>query len=222
MLNLTPWNLKRSRLAIGAIAITAGTALLATAHVPTPARANGVPQRIQLAYQPGLSNWGPQDARGEAELSFAEMVVHVEASGLPALDGESYALWLANSSTNKAVPVGALALGPDGSAAYDGKLTNLDGYDYDLLMVTVQPGTAAAGAPSAKRSIGGFFTAIKKQDAAAVPSDTQPTTLPNTGDATPPTPVNHRHTIALALFALGGASLYLTMRTLRTKRSAND
>lgn len=198
--------------------------LLGIVAGPLGASANGVPQRIQLAYQPGLSNWGPQDARGDAELSYAEMVVRVTASGLPALTGESYAVWLANSTTNKAVAVGTLASAPDGSAAYDGKLTNLDGYDYDLLMITVQPGDGSSGAPSAKRSIGGFFTAIKQQDSGTtVAADTQPTTLPNTGDTLPAaTAGNHRHTIALALFAVGGASLYLTMRTARTRRTRDD
>ncbi len=215
-----------ARIAMAAPTLTIGVVLLVTAFAPLSASANGVPQRIQLTYQPGLSNWGPQDAHGEAELSYAEMVVHLTASGLPALSGESYSLWLANSTTNKAVPVGTLAGAPDGSVAYDGKLTNLDGYDYDLLMVTVQPGDGSGSAPSAKRSIGGFFTAIQKQDvgSATVQSDTQPSSLPNTGDMLPASSGGNsrRHAIAMVLFAVGGVSLYLTMRTARTRRTRDD
>jgi hypothetical protein len=215
----------RAAAARGAALFVGGALLFAIAAGPLTASANGVPQRIQLAYQPGLSTWGPQDAHGEADLSYAEMVVHVTTSGLPALNGESYGIWLANSTTNKAVPVGSLAAAANGSATYDGKLTNVDGYDYDLMMITVQPADGSSAAPSDKRSIGGFFTAIKKQDtsANAIASDTQPTTLPNTGDTVSATSASsHRHTVAMALFALGGVSLYLTMRTMRSKRTRHD
>src|SRR5690606_4550870 len=63
------------------------------------ARANGVPVLVDLAYI-DLSNWGPQDATGKAELTFAEGIVRIEAQGLPVLDGtdggDVYQAWLVN------------------------------------------------------------------------------------------------------------------------------
>ena len=39
-----------------------------------------------------------------------------------------------------------------------GKIVGIDGYDYDLLQITVEPVPAPDPAPSSKRSNGGYFT----------------------------------------------------------------
>ena len=54
-----------SALVAGAVLLAAALALLAPAG---PAQANGTPIRITLRYVPGLSNFGPQNATGIAEL----------------------------------------------------------------------------------------------------------------------------------------------------------
>ncbi len=182
-----------------------------------PAHANGVPIRIPLTYLSGLSNWGPADASGEAEISFAEAIVKIDAHGLPVLHGETYQVWLVKSGTNKAVAAGTFTAAADGTAAFTGRLTGLDGYDYDLVSITVEPVPDPDPAPSAKRSIGGFFAPIAKQNqqADAITPDTQPATLPNTGDVVPAHGGTSHHTAAALLFGVGGLSLYLTARRRR-------
>jgi hypothetical protein len=187
---------------------------------PHPARANGVPIRVPLSYLAGLSNWGPPEARGEAELSFAEALIRVDVRGLPALKNEQYQLWLGKSGTNKATPAGVFTVAPDGIGGYTGKLTGLDGYEYDLILITVEPSPDTDPAPTAKRSIGGFFTPIKKQESAGgIASDVQPATLPNTGEA-PAANVQPesatRQKLAMLLFGIGGVSMFLAIR--RAKR----
>lgn len=189
--------------------------LLCAAGAARPARANGVPVRIPLTYLSGLSNWGPADAKGGAELSFAEGAVRLEAHGLPQLNGEQYQLWLVKSATNKASSLGAFSVDASGATSYTGKMNNLDGYDYDLLQITVQSLANADPAPSARRSIGGFFTPLKRTDGTGgeIAGDTQPATLPNTGDtlAAHPrsTPKSSHQTLGLILIA-GGALLAIT------------
>lgn len=191
--------------------------LAALVLVPSAVRANGVPIRIPLTYVNGLSNWGPVDARGEAEVALAEAIVKLDARGLPVLTGETYQVWLAKSGTNKAISVGTFNAAPDGTAGFTGKLTGLDGYDYDLVLLTVEPLADPDPAPSAKRSIGGYFSPLKKQDSSApgIAADTQPATLPNTGDTLPAPNSASRHGPAIVLFVFGGLMLYLTARRRR-------
>lgn len=203
--------------------IAAALALCAlVALVPGRARANGVPARIQLSYLANLSNFGPSDATGEAELSYAEGIVRLNARGLQALSNGSYELWLVKSSTNAGIGIGFFTAGGDGSAAYSGKLPQLTSYDYDLVLVTAQPTADATLPPATDRAIGGFFTPIQKPDTnALITSDTQPATLPNTGDAPAAAAAPRtgstaaRHEAAAALFAVGLLALYGTFRLRR-------
>jgi hypothetical protein len=184
---------------------------------PQQAQANGVPIRIPLTYLSGLSNWGPAEARGEVELSFSESVIRLEASGLPALSAEAYQLWLAKSGTNKAVAVGTFdSVG--GVAGYTGKLNGLDGYDYDLVLVSVEGVPDTDPAPSTRRSIGGFFTPIKRQDqAGGISADTQPAALPKTGDPLTAAAGIERHALALTLIAAGAGLMFVTARRARSR-----
>jgi hypothetical protein len=210
---------RRTRAIFWLLTALALAASLMSILAPRPARANGVPIRVPLTYLSGLSNWGPPEARGEAELSFSEALIRVDVQGLPALKNESYQLWLGKSGTNKATPAGSFTVAADGVGGYTGKLTSLDGYDYDLILLTVEPSPDADPAPTAKRSIGGFFTPIKKQESAGgVASDVQPAALPNTGDvpATVPAETSPRRKIAMMLFGIGGVSMFLAVR--RAKR----
>jgi hypothetical protein len=180
------------------------------------ALANGVPLRVPLTYLAGLSNSGPADARGEAEISFAEGLIRVDVRGLPRLSGEVYQVWLAKSGTNRAVAVGSFNTGPDGLGGYSGRMAGLEGYDYDLVILTIEPQPDPDPAPSAKRSIGGFFTLIQKPEAGAtaITADTRPAELPKTGDdpRAPAGPGGGRHAAALALLAAGGMMLLLAQR----------
>ena len=199
---------------------------LCFAATPRAARANGVPARIALTYLANLSNFGPQSATGEAELSYAEGLVRIDARGLQPLDNGAYGVWLVKSSSNSALNVGYFSASGDGSASYSGKLPELSDYNYDLILLTAQPVADASVPPSSNRAIGGYFTPIQKPDSnAQITGDTQPGQLPNTGDLpaatiTPPTrnPDARRHEEAAAFFAIGLLGLYGTYR-LRKRES---
>jgi hypothetical protein len=199
---------------VGVLVLVLGAFAL---HDADHAAANGVPIRIPLAYLSGLSTWGPQEARGEAELSFSEAFLRVDIRGLPALSGESYHLWLVKSATNKATAAGSFT--SDGSlASYTGTLTGLDGYDYDLLMVTVEPSADADPLPSGKRSLGGFFTAIKKaENTSSIISDTQPAELPKTGEAAPVSGDAAPNRLGLTLIAVGVVAVLFTLKRTRNQ-----
>jgi hypothetical protein len=62
--------------------------------LPGDARANGVPQLVKLTYLEGVSNWGPKDAEGVLEFSFAEAYDRVDVKNLKPADGFTYDGWL--------------------------------------------------------------------------------------------------------------------------------
>ncbi|MFN8558721.1 MAG: hypothetical protein U0531_15740 [Dehalococcoidia bacterium] len=192
-------------------------ALLAPVLAPErPAIANGVPMRIPLTYLPGISNTGSPDARGEAELSFAESMIRIEARGLPAIRGEGYQVWLVKAGTNKATAVGSFPGAPDGVTGFTGRLNGLDGYDYDLVLITSEPTPDTDPAPSAKRTIGGFFAPLRKQDLGqGLTADTQPATLPDTGERPRASDAGARLALGATLFVLAGGGV-LALRRLRS------
>ena len=210
-----------ARLPLLAVAVLLCAALFA----PGAARANGVPTRIDLSYLANLSNFGPTSATGEAELSYAEGIIRIDARGLQPLDKGAYGIWLVKSSANSSINVGFFNAAGDGSASYSGKLPQLTDYDYDLILLTAQPVADTSVPPSDQRAIGGYYTPIQKPDSnAQVAADTQPGTLPNTGDlpdaavaAPSPTanPAARRHELAAAFFAVGLLGLYGTYRLRR-------
>jgi len=174
------------------------------------AYANGVPIRIPLTWLSGLSTYGSPEAAGEAELSFAEAVIRLDARGLPALAGESYRIWLVKSGSNRSIAVGSFRGNANGVAGYTGKL-NVEGYDWDLLIVTVEPEPDADPAPSDRRTIGGFFQSLKRQDnPGSIGTDTQPATLPDTGDGADLRRQEPRSRLGVALI-VGGVVLALTV-----------
>ncbi len=207
---------------LGLAALLVATLLLGgmAAHV----RANGVPLRIPLSYLSGLSNWGPQDAAGSVEMSFAEDIVKLDAHGLPQLSGQQYQLWLVKSATNKAFSLGTFNADASGAVSYSGRISGIDGYDYDLLQITVEPVPDPDPAPAAQRSIGGFFTPIKQVDngSGGINSDVQPASLPNTGDAPAAAPAaTHglsRHALGIVLIGVGATVLITTLRRRRPAR----
>jgi hypothetical protein len=199
--------------------------LCAAVLAPRSVRANGVPTRIDLSYLANLSNFGPSTATGQAELSYAEGIIRIDARGLQPLDKGAYGVWLVKSSANSSINVGFFNAAGDGSATYSGKLPQLTDYDYDLILLTAQPIADTSVPPTDQRAIGGYYTPIQKPDSnPQVAADTQPGTLPNTGDlpdaaiATPPpagNPDARRHEMAAAFFAVGLLGLYGTYRLRR-------
>lgn len=195
----------------------ASLALPAALMLATPARANGVPTFVDLAYIEGLSNWGPTDATGTLELSFGEGFARLDASGLPALSGQTYQGWIVNSETNDAISIGAFNADTSDVVSYQGALPVITDFGFDLFIITVEPEPDDAPQPTVERSIGGRFTLLGD-----VPSDggtpgdaqqTAPGELPNTGD---PTLRTDLFRIGLLLTAIG-LSIFVGMRVGRSR-----
>ncbi len=169
------------------VTVAAVVAALALAALWAPARANGVPTLVRLAYIDGLSNWGPTDAFGTAELGLSEGYVKIDATGLPQLDRQRYQGWIVNSQTNDAISVGTFNASDARAVAYRGTLPEITDFGFDLFILTVEPDPDDAPQPTAQRSIGGRFSLAGARSAGGVGGDSLaggPRQLPNTGDPT--------------------------------------
>lgn len=170
---------------------TLSAALLALALVGTmlipagTARANGVPVPVALKYI-DLSNWGPEDATGNAELMFAEGILRLEATGLERLSGRLYQVWLVNSEAGDAISAGRFNAAADGSVDFTGSLPPISDFGFDLLILTVEAEPDDAPQPTEDRSIGGYFSLVGQPGAdgnqTAAGGLGAPGQLPNTGD----------------------------------------
>lgn len=179
-----PVRARALRVALVALALVAYASL----SPAPPAEANGVPVPVELSYI-DLSNWGPQDATGLAELIFAEGIVRVSAEGLPPLTNQRYQGWLVNSEVGDAISVGRFNADADGRVSFQGTLPPISDFGFDLFILTVEPEPDDAPQPSPDRSIGGYFSLIGQPEAdgavegGAGGSSAAPSELPNTGDA---------------------------------------
>lgn len=160
-------------------------ALLPAALGPAAgARANGVPQLVKLTYLEGLSNFGPKDAEGVLEFSFAEGYAHLEVKNLTAVEGSTYEGWLTSPSGGTFF-AGKLEPNTAGSATQEWKLEGLKSLDYNTFVVAARKGEAAGTMP-AQKSIAGRFAVLTDNGAAAgSAADVRPGALPDTGEAAP-------------------------------------
>lgn len=175
------------------------------------AQANGTPIRIVLSYLSGVSNFGPQNATGVAELITSEGEVRLQAAGLQKLDDdEQYELWISSTTANERMPLGPVTIGDSGVARMDIVLKDaIPERAWDLMVLTVEKKDAEPAAPSERRAIAGRFSVTPGEGP-------QPRQLPNTGGDVPddlanPAPVsgliglNTAGIILLLLLAAGGA-----------------
>ena len=184
---------------------------------PRQAHANGVPTLVSLAYIEGLSNWGPVEASGELELSFAEGYARLTVSGLPMLSFSSYQGWLVNSESNDAISVGRFNADDMQQIDYEGTLPPIADFGFDLFIITVEPEPDDAPQPTSDRSVGGYFSLVGPTPSDGTsPADTteQPALLPDTGDPTLTTDIA-RSALLVAAMAL---SLFVGLR-LRRRRA---
>ncbi|MCC6238652.1 MAG: hypothetical protein IT299_13915 [Dehalococcoidia bacterium] len=166
------------------LAILAVLATMLLAQGPTPGRANGVPTFVDLRYIEGLSNWGPQDATGRLELSFAEGYAKVQADRLPQLERERYQAWLVNSQTNAAISAGRFNADASGKAVLDGTLPLITDFGFDLFILTVEPEPDDAPQPTDRRAIGGRFALASSHEGQQSTGDvTNRAAQPSTGAA---------------------------------------
>ncbi len=134
--------------------------ILASFAIPSLQRArvlaNGVPIQIALAYLPDISNWGPEDAAGEAVVSVGEGWVTVRVQGLPKLQEQVYVAWIV-PKTGAAFPIGKFNTDDAGRGSFELRGLSLPREPYRLFLITVEPDTAQYPAPGAVRSIAGRF-----------------------------------------------------------------
>ena len=175
----TAWRLLAAALLALALAAPAGLV-----------QANGTPIRIVLSYLNGVSNFGPQNATGVAELITSEGEVRLQAAGLQKLgDDEQYELWISSTAANERMALGAVNIGDGGVARMDLVLkAPIPEKPWDLMVITVEKKGADPNAPSERRAIAGRFSMTPGESQ-------QPRQLPNTGGdvpagATPSTPVS--------------------------------
>lgn len=199
-------------------------ALLVAASFPgrlTPAHANGVPQLVKLTYLEGISNWGPKTAEGVLEFSFAEAYARVDVKNLVPQEGFTYDGWLSNPD-GEALFVGEIAVDSAGIGMFEGPLSNLEHYNYNIFIVTARPaGTAVPAEIPGEKSIAGRFTVLGDSAAGSSNGDIRPATLPETGErAESPLEANTgRILYVLAVMALASGAVF-TIRRIQRGRSA--
>lgn len=184
-----------------------------------PVGANGVPQLVKLEYLEGVSNWGPEDAQGVLEFSFAEAYARVDVKDLVPQAGYSYEGWLLSDSGD-AYLVGEIAVASSGIGALETGLDGLDRYDYNLFVIAGRAEADDPGIPPSTLSIGGNFTVITNPADGAAPGDTRPQVLPDTGQAAPRSSWS-RGLLAMAAMTATGITIIFVSR-LRRKGTTND
>jgi len=180
------------------------------------ARANGVPQLVKLTYLSGVSNYGPKDAEGVLEFSFAEAYARVEVKNLPPQAGVSYEGWMV-APDGSALRIGEIPVESSGVGAYETKLIGLDRYDYNLFLIAARTAETAADQVPEGRSIAGRFTVIGDSPDGSAAGDIRPSHLPETGEPPAGTPWGRIITTASVM---AGTALILFSVRRRRRRAA--
>jgi Anti-sigma-K factor rskA len=141
-----------------------------------PSAANGTPFNVVLSYLNGVSNWGPANASGVAEIATRDGEVRLSATGLPQLSGEQYVVWIVDTAQNVRQPLAEF--NSDGTVARVDEVlpASIPERAWDLVMVTVEAEGGRPTAPSNRHSIAGRIQP-------PVTSQSQPSELPRTGGA---------------------------------------
>ena len=190
------------------------TALVVVAISATgSASANGVPQLVKLEYLPGVSNWGPEDAEGLLEFSFAEGYVIVDVKNLPASEGHSYEGWM-RASDGATLYIGEVPTDASGIGRLNTKLTGLTRFDYTQFVVAARTESDAAGTLPAQLSIAGNFTVIGEDPTDDDGSESNPQVLPDTGEG----PGGGVSRAFMAMMAMSVTGLTLVMVSQYRKR----
>ncbi len=195
--------------------------VLALMQMTAPARANGVPQLVKLTYLSGVSNWGPENAEGVLEFSFAEAYARIDVKNLPPQEGSTLDGWLV-APDGSAFYLGPVTSNSEGIGRTEIKLEGLERYDYDLFVIAGRTGKDVPAQPPATRSIAGRFTIIKDTTTSTQGNnDTFPTSLPDTGEAAADGPgFLTRSSVTFVAMAVAGVAI-VVVRTVQ-RRNARD
>ncbi|MCC6177610.1 MAG: anti-sigma factor [Chloroflexi bacterium] len=156
-----------------AVAALLGLAL-AFGQPAGPVAANGTPFHIVLSYLNGVSNWGPRNATGTAEVTTSEGEVRLTAAGLePLPDNEEYRVWIVSSATNDLMSLGTFGVDQRGVGRLDRVLPQpIPEKPWDTMLLTVEAKGSNPSTPGDRHSIAGRFPTT---------ASAQPNVLPNTG-----------------------------------------
>lgn len=209
--------MRRLALAAWALVALVGLAFL----VPVPAaRANGVPQLVKLTYLDGVSNWGPKDAEGVLEFSFAEAYARVDVKNLPPQAGYTYEGWLMGGA-GAPFKVGAVTVSASGVGALETKLADLQRYDYNTFVIAARGPSAPADAMPTERSIAGKFTVLNENGTPkAGDASARPGTLPDTGEragATTRDRIARTFTVVMVTGGIAVVAIAIIRREKRTR-----
>lgn len=193
-----------------ALVVLAGLASLPST---APARANGVPQLVKLSYLDGVSNWGPKDAEGVLQFSFAEAFARVEVKNLKPEAGVTYEGWLV-APDGSALLVGPITPQPSGVGTAETKIDGLARYDYNVFVVAARPASAPGTAMPDQKSIAGRFT-VAEDVPAGQGTTVRPSALPETGEPAPGLPWGR---IVMTVSTAVGVAIMLFGWRLRTRR----
>ncbi len=200
----------------GSVAVIAALVCLGLGNAPS-ASANGVPQLVKLEYVPGTSNWGPEDAAGLLEFSFAEGYAIVDVKNLPATDGTTFEGWMRNAEGDM-VDIGEIPTDAAGIGHLEAKLTGLTRYDYNEFLVGARTASDTAGEFPAQISVVGNFSVIG-DDPADSSGEQRPQVLPNTGEATTSGPPVSRAFMAMMAMAATGLTIVIVAQFRKRRRA---
>jgi hypothetical protein len=186
--------------------LAAGVALMAfalTLVLPAgTALANGTPIHITLSYLPNVSNWGPQNATGVAELITSEGEARVTVAGLePLQDSDEYQVWIRTAEPNSWLRLGPLQMTANGIGRMDLVLQQpIPEKAWELMQVSVEAKGSQGTAPGNRLTVAGRFSMTPGGGA-------PPKVLPNTGGE----PVTGVPTTGLLGLSSGGGMLLVLL-----------
>ncbi len=158
------------------IAVLAGLILLAVVAIPVGA--NGAPVRIFLNYLPEFSNYGPNTAAGEVQVSIGEAWVDLSADGLPPLTGETYEGWLVELNTDRYITVGKFNADANNHIGYYVELNQLPVTDYRYFVITVEQDPDPSPDPDPRITLAGLFPDPKLEIVSVTATPTLPLVQP--------------------------------------------
>lgn len=164
--------------------------------IPAIALANGTPIRVRMAYQPPLSNAGPEDANGTIEIAFDDGEVHGDIAGLPDDPDTHYEVWLYDSKSEDILSLTTFDADPSGVTLFDALFDEPIPEDgWDLVVITIEDDPDTSPEPDSRWSLVGTFAD------AEIAEELVPEQLPRTGGRTGPSD----NAAAYAGLILGGA-----------------
>jgi hypothetical protein len=144
--------------------------------IPAIALANGTPIRVRMAYQPPLSNAGPEDATGTIEIAFDDGEVHGDIAGLTPEAGTHYEVWLYDSKTEEILSLTTFQADASGETRFDALFAEpIPEEGWDLVVITIEDDPDSSPEPDSRWSLVGTFAD------AEIEEELVPEQLPRTG-----------------------------------------